>query len=88
MSCAWCDRLACWWFVSEHMMKACLWAASVASWRPPARSVHMLCRPGEVVGIDLGTTSSAVAVVLGGEPEIVPDEAGRTTMPSLVEAIQ
>ena len=67
------------------MMKACLWAASVASWRPPARSVHMLCRPGEVVGIDLGTTSSAVAVVLGGEPEIVPDEAGRTTMPSLVD---
>ena len=70
------------------MMKACLWAASVASWRPPARSVHMLCRPGEVVGIDLGTTSSAVAVVLGGEPEIVPDEAGRTTMPSLVDIEQ
>ena len=41
--------------------------------------------PGEVVGIDLGTTSSAVAVILGGEPEVVPDADGRMTIPSRVE---
>lgn len=48
-----------------------------------------LSAPGEVVGIDLGTTSSAVAVILpraDGPPtaEMVPDEAGSTTIPSRV----
>jgi len=37
-----------------------------------------------VVGIDLGTTNSAVAVVRAGEPEIVPSAAGDRTVPSVV----
>jgi actin-like ATPase involved in cell morphogenesis len=41
--------------------------------------------PGVVVGIDLGTTSSAIAVVLGEEPSIVPDESDRSYLPSKVE---
>jgi hypothetical protein len=40
-------------------------------------------KPG-VVGIDLGTSSSAVAVVVGGTPEVVPDSEGHRTMPSSV----
>lgn len=37
-----------------------------------------------ILGIDLGTTNSAAAVVRGGEPEIVPSAAGDRTTPSVV----
>ena len=34
----------------------------------------------KTIGIDLGTTNSAVAVLTGGEPEVLPNaEGGRTT---------
>ncbi|MBI2892481.1 MAG: Hsp70 family protein [Deltaproteobacteria bacterium] len=37
-----------------------------------------------VVGIDLGTTNSSVAAVVGGEPSVLADPQGRTTTPSVV----
>jgi len=37
-----------------------------------------------VVGIDLGTTNSLVASVRHGLPEVLPDEAGRPLLPSIV----
>ena len=37
-----------------------------------------------ICGIDLGTTNSAVAVIVDGKPVIVPDEDGRRTTPSVV----
>jgi molecular chaperone DnaK len=37
-----------------------------------------------VIGIDLGTSASLVAVMDGGEPRLIADEQGRTVMPSLV----
>jgi heat shock protein 1/8 len=37
-----------------------------------------------VIGIDLGTTNSAVAVIEGGDPVIVPNQEGRLTTPSVV----
>ena len=37
-----------------------------------------------ILGIDLGTTNSAAAVVRGGEPEIVPSAEGDRTTPSVV----
>lgn len=40
--------------------------------------------PGAAVGIDLGTTSSSVAIVRDGTAEVVLDEHGRKTMPSRV----
>ncbi len=39
---------------------------------------------GQVVGIDLGTTNSLVAVLRDGRPEIVPNRSGRRMTPSVV----
>ena len=38
----------------------------------------------KVVGIDLGTTNSAIAVLEGGEPTIIPNAEGQRTTPSVV----
>ena len=40
---------------------------------------------GKVIGIDLGTTNSVVAVMEGGNPKVIPSSEGRNTVPSIVE---
>ncbi|MDA8088939.1 MAG: molecular chaperone DnaK [Nitrospiraceae bacterium] len=39
---------------------------------------------GKAIGIDLGTTNSVVAVVMGGEPIVIPNQEGSRTTPSVV----
>src|SRR3990170_4342481 len=38
----------------------------------------------KILGIDLGTTNSAIAVVKSGEPEIIENAEGARTTPSVV----
>ena len=38
----------------------------------------------KIIGIDLGTTNSAIAVMQGGSPVIIPTSEGRNTFPSIV----
>ncbi len=39
---------------------------------------------GKILGIDLGTTNSAMSVMVGGEPTIIPTSEGERTCPSVV----
>ena len=39
---------------------------------------------GKIIGIDLGTTNSAAAVMSGGEPVIIPSAEGERLVPSIV----
>lgn len=42
----------------------------------------------KILGIDLGTTNSCVAVMEGGQPKVIHSKEGRNTIPSVVDPIK
>jgi len=46
------------------------------------------CFMAKLVGIDLGTTNSCVAIIEGGQPTIIPNREGGRTTPSVVGFFQ
>jgi molecular chaperone DnaK len=43
---------------------------------------------GKIIGIDLGTTNSCVAIMEGGKPKVVHSQEGRNVIPSVVDPIK
>ena len=42
----------------------------------------------KIIGIDLGTTNSCVAVLEAGKPKVIPSAEGKNTIPSVVEPVK
>jgi molecular chaperone DnaK len=45
-------------------------------------------KSGKIIGIDLGTTNSVVAVMEGGEPKVIPNREGSRLTPSVVAYLE
>lgn len=43
---------------------------------------------GKIIGIDLGTTNSCVAIMEAGKPKVIPTAEGRNLIPSVVEPVK
>lgn len=55
---------------------------------PPALKSGKENDMAKIIGIDLGTTNSVVAVMEGGSPKVIPTAEGRNLIPSVVEPVK
>ncbi|KAJ8638152.1 hypothetical protein MRB53_012419 [Persea americana] len=65
------------------------WAAAAAfsqKWASLARPFSSKAAANDIIGIDLGTTNSCVAVMEGKNPKVIENSEGSRTTPSVVKA--
>lgn len=55
---------------------------------PGSKSAKEIKPMSKIIGIDLGTTNSVVAVMEGGSPKVIPTAEGRNLIPSVVEPVK
>ncbi|XXG56714.1 hypothetical protein AAC387_Pa03g4057 [Persea americana] len=64
------------------------WAAAAAAfsqkWASLARPLSSKAAANDIIGIDLGTTNSCVAVMEGKNPKVIENSEGSRTTPSVV----
>ena len=53
-----------------------------------SNTINLLKNMAKVIGIDLGTTNSCVAVMEGGKPKVIHSQEGRNVIPSVVDPIK
>ena len=78
--------LLCLWFVLQAFVLKSLMLSLL---KKLARFMHHIVESmnkvtGKVLGIDLGTTNSCMAIMEGGEPVVIPNAEGARTTPSIV----
>lgn len=65
-------------------LHVCLASGPSSAPRHLSRATKCPLRCRAVVGIDLGTTNSAVAAIVDGRAQVLPDADGHTSVPSLI----